>query len=313
MACIITRHVYGRMRIFTEQTNRCMNYQRFVLIMLLIWHSIILFNKVYSQQILNYANYNFYYDLIWQFDTINKNDVRNDLIILQVGPNVSKSYSYYTFQADSLMSTYEGEEVRRAFIRRAIQESFASGNRPKMAYYRRMSTKVYKNYPQGKMTITDNINEDYYKYYDELHAQSWQIIDSTKIVLDHPCQMAVSDFRGRRWIAWFAHNIPISDGPWKFSGLPGLIMEVYDTEKHYHFTLVGIQQVVNDPIVFSPVVLSFETFGEYEKTSRIEFLKGLNWYRNNRAVVLNTQLGIKLFDETLQDPGRYDFIERDYK
>ena len=50
--------------------------------------------------------------------------------------------------------------------------------------------------------------------------------------------MAVSDFRGRRWTAWFAPDISISDGPWKFSGLPGLIMEAYDTENHYRFFIV---------------------------------------------------------------------------
>lgn len=290
-----------------------MNYQRFVLMVLFIWHSIILFNKAYSQQKLNSANYKFYYELIWQFDTIKNNQTREDLIILQVGRNVSKSFSYYTFQADSLMATPDGEEVRRAFVRKAIQESITKGDRPKMTYYRRMSTKVYKNYPQGKMTITDNINEDYYKYYDELHAQDWQIIDSTRIILDYPCQMAISDFRGRRWIAWFASDIPISDGPWKFSGLPGLITEVYDTEKHYHFTLVGINKVENDPIVFSPVVLSFESIGKYEKTSRIEFLRGLNWYLNNQAAILNARLGIDVYNESLRGLRKYNFIERDYK
>jgi len=266
-----------------------------------------------EQNALDKAHHKFYYDHTWQFDTLN-NNAREDLIILQVGQNASKSYSYYTFRSDSLKATPDGDIVSRESLRNAFNEAKARGEIPRsLPFGRRMSTKVYKNYPQGKMTITDNINEDYYKYYDELHAQDWQIIDSTRIILDYACQMAISDFRGRRWIAWFANDIPISDGPWKFSGLPGLIMEVYDTEKHYHFTLVGIQQVENDPIVFSPVVLSFEAFGKYEKTSRIEFLKGLNWYRNNRAVVLNTQLGIKLFDESLQDPGQYDFIERDYK
>ncbi|MFW6369967.1 MAG: GLPGLI family protein [Bacteroidota bacterium] len=290
-----------------------MNHKCFIVTIFFVWNSIIIFNHAYSQQLLDNANYRFYYELIWQFDTIKKKQTRDDLIILQVGQNTSKSYSYHTFQVDSLRGTPDGEEVRRTFVRRAIQESITSGGRPKMTYYRRMSTIVYKNFPQGQMTITDIINEDYYEYSDELNIQNWQIVDSTKNVLDYPCQMAVTDFRGRSWIAWFASDIPIGDGPWKFSGLPGLIMKVYDTENHYHFTLVGINQVENDPIVFSPVVLSFEAFGKYEKTSRIEFLKGLNWYLNNQAVVLNAQLGINAFDESLQGPRLYDFMERDYK
>lgn len=91
--------------------------------------------------------------------------------------------------------------------------------------YRRMSTFVCKNHPQGKMTVTDGLSLQDYIYEDELNAQNWQFVDSTKTILDYPCQMATCDFRGRQWTAWFAPDIPISDGPWKFGGLPGLIME----------------------------------------------------------------------------------------
>jgi Protein of unknown function (Porph_ging). len=50
-------------------------------------------------------------------------------------------------------------------------------------------------------------------------------------------QKAECFFGGRKWIAWFNTEIPIYEGPYKFSGLPGLICELYDIKGNYHYTL----------------------------------------------------------------------------
>jgi GLPGLI family protein len=282
--------------------------------MLLIVFIMIANLHIFAQQVFDKAHSKFIYNHVWHFDTIKLHDVRKDLIILQVGRNISKSYSFYTFQSDSLRSTSDGSVVFRQSLRKAIDDASARGeifrNPP---YRRRMSTMIYKNYPQGKVTITDNINTNYYIYTEDFHSQTWQIIDSTKTMMEYTCQMAISDFRGRRWIAWFAPDIPISDGPWKFSGLPGLIMEVYDTKDHYRFTIVGMEQVQDEPIVFSPVVLGHKSYGKYEETSRLEFLRALARYRGMSSAIMNAELGVQTFDETTQSSIPHDFMERDYK
>lgn len=264
------------------------------------------------QEVLDQAQFRFYYDYAYEFDTITLNDTREDLIILQVGQNISKSYSYYTFQSDSLRATPDGRKVFRESLNRVIREQMARGERPNPPYYRRMGTMVYKNHPEGKVTVTDAIGGSYYIYTDELNPQIWEITDSTKTILDYTCQMAVSDFRGRRWTAWFAPDIPISDGPRKFSGLPGLIMEAYDTEKHFHFSIAGIENMENDPIVFSPVVLEYGIYGKHEETTRIAFLRGRFRYIHNVADITNAKLGHDLFDASTSRRQRRDFLERDY-
>ena len=50
-------------------------------------------------------------------------------------------------------------------------------------------------------------------------------------------------FRGRKWTAWFTQNIPIPEGPYKFSGLPGLIVEIYDSQNHYHYELTKVTKL----------------------------------------------------------------------
>lgn len=67
-------------------------------------------------------------------------------------------------------------------------------------------------------------------YYDSLHNFRWNLMQDTTIINSVFCRKAVCTWRGRNYIAWYAPSIPISNGPWKFGGLPGLIMEVYDTD-----------------------------------------------------------------------------------
>ncbi|MBW6479174.1 MAG: GLPGLI family protein [Bacteroidales bacterium] len=290
-----------------------MKLHPFYLIHIIVIAVFFLGKPLFAQEVLDKAHYKFQYEFSYHFDTLNKNDVRNDLIILQVGQNVSKSYSYYTFRSDSLRATPDGDKVFRESFLKVTREQVSRGERPIPPFGRRMKTMVYKNYPQGKMTVTDAIGTNYYKYSDELHSQSWQIYDSTKTILNYTCQMAVSDFRGRRWIAWFAHDIPISDGPWKFSGLPGLIMEVYDSEKHFRFTLVGLEQVEDEPIVFSPVVLSYQSYGKHKETTRIDFLRGLARFQGNMISIMNIELGKETFDESRSNVRHNDLMERDYR
>jgi len=265
-----------------------------------------------AQEVLDQAQFRFYYDYFFEFDTITLNDTREDLIILQVGQNISKSYSYPSFYYDSLRASPDGERVMRENRRELAISVVETGKPPKGFVRGSMVTRVYKNYPEGQMTITDRISSNHYVYKDDLNSHVWQITDSTKTILDYSVQMAVGDFRGRRWTAWFAPDIPISDGPWKFNGLPGLIMEAYDTEKHYRFIIVGIEQVENEPIVFSPVVLGYRLFGNFEATTRLDFLRGLVRYWWNSSAIMNVELGKTTFDETSDSSRPHDLIERDY-
>ena len=58
-------------------------------------------------------------------------------------------------------------------------------------------------------------------------------------------------FRGRTYKAWYTMEIEIEEGPWKFHGLPGLIVEIADIWDHYHFTLIGMRRENINRFVFT--------------------------------------------------------------
>ena len=63
--------------------------------------------------------------------------------------------------------------------------------------------------------------------------------------MGYPCQKATATFRGRDYEAWFTPEIPVNDGPWKFFGLPGLILKVTDAENIFSFVCVGLGNLIS--------------------------------------------------------------------
>jgi len=128
--------------------------------------------------------------------------------------------------------------------------------------------------------------------------------------LGYPCQKAKCNFRGRQWTVWFASDIPVSDGPWKLGGLPGLIMEAYDQGIQYHFMIIGLQKVEGEPIVFSNTYVGSNRF---EKTSRKDFLKAQKRYLMDMSGYIELETSIDLGSNASQKIMRYDLLELDYK
>ncbi|GEN74440.1 GLPGLI family protein [Chryseobacterium hagamense] len=68
--------------------------------------------------------------------------------------------------------------------------------------------------------------------------QNWKLTKESRKVKDLTLQKATTTYGGRNWTAWFTREIPFQEGPYKFHGLPGLIVELYDDKDNYRFELV---------------------------------------------------------------------------
>ncbi|WBV60501.1 GLPGLI family protein [Chryseobacterium camelliae] len=87
-----------------------------------------------------------------------------------------------------------------------------------------------------------NIKFGYYTFKTN-DKMTWNISHETKQVQHYTLQKATTRFGGRNWIAWFCKDIPFNEGPFKFSGLPGLIFEISDTQKNFIYHLVKNQEL----------------------------------------------------------------------
>lgn len=130
--------------------------------------------------------------------------------------------------------------------------------------------------------------------------------------MGYECVKAYTDFHGRKWSVWFTTDIPVSNGPWKFGGLPGLILEASSDDGKYSFFANGIQQT-SKPI--GPVYLA----EKYEKTDRKNFLKAKRAFLDNPLGSINAQFGgdIKISensgDQIFASSDVVDLIETDYR
>lgn len=166
------------------------------------------------------------------------------------------NYKYNTDTA-SVESNYtemkmlliRGNEVSRFYsLDRAVLDSMIAANpeiiKNNFGQYKTGTTvNIFKDYKSSIITYTDKIGMDYYRYTEQFPEMEWKIGSQTKEILGYTCTIAEMEYRGRKWIAWFAPDIPIMDGPWKFRGLPGLIMEIADSRGHYSWQITGIKNV----------------------------------------------------------------------
>jgi GLPGLI family protein len=76
---------------------------------------------------------------------------------------------------------------------------------------------------------------------------SWELLKETKNINSFNCQKARGNFRGRTYTVWFTNDIPVSLGPWKLNGLPGLILEASDSLNQFQFFAekIELQMEVN--------------------------------------------------------------------
>ncbi|WP_155952925.1 GLPGLI family protein [Prevotella sp. HUN102] len=89
-----------------------------------------------------------------------------------------------------------------------------------------MNDFIYRNLEQGKVTTYTYIMFDKYVITEDISTPEWIINEDSVInVLGMECKKATADFRGRHWEVWYTEQIPVSLGPWKLNGLPGLILK----------------------------------------------------------------------------------------
>ena len=187
---------------------------------------------------------------------------------------------------------------------------------------RTASMYVFKDFEKQEQTVYDDYSDQFAKYDEPFQEMQWEVVaDSTKTILGYECMMARTAYHGRDWTAWFAPEVPAHDGPWKFAGLPGLILMASESQGIYSFTANGIEASEQE-------IPGMPRDDWYHKEDRIKYLQGKYRHLQDPFADLaggNLPANTKIFvngrestvgevrDQTRKElDNGYDFLEIDY-
>ncbi|WP_053073286.1 GLPGLI family protein [Chryseobacterium sp. FH2] len=167
-------------------------------------------------------------------DSINLVSLKNEKTFLDVKGNQSLFISENRLIKDSLLASFKPEEKKE---NKKGEKDFSKLGGKKHIEPTFFEYFIIKNIPEQKIYYYDKVF-DKQIYYQEDRPLKWEITNVTEKQNGYSAQKAVANFGGRIWTAWFTKDINVSDGPYKFSGLPGLIVKLEDDKGDYKFDLV---------------------------------------------------------------------------
>ncbi|MDE6073359.1 MAG: GLPGLI family protein [Muribaculaceae bacterium] len=190
------------------------------------------------------------------YETVTKDkrfkNVEIEFRILQIDDTVSVYRSYGLFKTDSVFAC-----TPRMTNGDYIEEYHANNG---------ASNFIKKCKSEGTLLVKDyTMRTEEYLYEEPFSDFNWELTDSVKRIAGYNCHQAKTRFRGRDWTVWYTEEIPIQDGPWKFQGLPGLILRAYDSTGDQYITAIIIRKGELAPIIWERYL--------YSKTTRERFLK----------------------------------------
>ena len=201
----------------------------------------------------------FVYQVTMKSDSTDKANATIETARLDISPEKSLFYGEGRIKRDSVMQRMR---ETRNFDRNAMQNLRSS-----------IDYIVEKDLIKNITYFKTRLGRDQYTY-EEDRKMDWKILPETVKIGEYEAQKAETTFAGRKWYAWFTQDIPFQDGPYKFKGLPGLIIKVEDAKGDYSFDLQQSKKITEFP--------NFDNRGGNPiKVKRADFEKQEKLYRKD--------------------------------
>ncbi len=226
-----------------------------------------------------------YVEIIYHYGVYDPvlDEKKDDFKMLQIGKNMSKYGDYGGYQVDSIMELDYPDGVTFDEYHKVSVAILPSWE----AYVKVDST--------GTVTTYDKVFTDKYFYEEPLKLMEWTLQPDTATICGHTCRKATTSFRGRNWTAWYAPDVPIDNGPWKFGGLPGLILKVDSDDKEQQIEATAIRQNKRRIVIDNK---------RHQRTTREKFNKELEEYmtRPRQFHIANPTMAPKDKDGNIATP-----------
>lgn len=204
-----------------------------LIVLVIALHSL---NLCFGQlDIVDMAKVKVEYKYIFYPDSNRTTGVRTSDMVLLVGESISQFSEVVRVLCDSLLHYYP--EDKTIFVK--MNDFYNSYNNHTFSFFY-----IYKNFPKaGEVYFIKTWGSQRRFAVIDSERISWELDSkSDTVILGYRCRKAYTAFRGRHYMAWYTSEIPINDGPYKFRGLPGLILLVYDNQNLHRFEAQSIKE-----------------------------------------------------------------------
>ena len=229
----------------------------------------ILLLLISAQLIFAQAN-RFVYQVTMKLDSTNRDDIKTETAHLDISSEKSIFYGEKRLQRDSLLK--RSFETKSFNFDRSQMENLRSN----------IDFVVEKDSKTGNKNFKSRIGRDNYLYTED-RTMDWKILPETAKIGDYKTQKAETNFAGRTWFAWFTTDIPIQDGPYKFSGLPGLIVKVEDSNGDFSFDLKEAKKI--------NAIAAFEERGSTITLKRVDLIKQEKKFKEDPSAAMASNSG----------------------
>jgi len=226
---------------------------------------ILTLHNLYSQNM----DYKIEYNYTYLKDTLDSKSNENEKMVL--------------FKNDSISFYESNDEYLRDSISQAI--NFTTTQESVNLFVKLTSSlpqakvkhQILRNSLEQKHNYFYSIFTDSYVIENNLEKLNWKLLAQDTILENYKCKKATLQYKGRNYIAWYTEEIPLSEGPYKFHGLPGLIIKIDDEKRHHRFQLVGFKKI-NYKV---PTLYNYDK-KDYTKANNLKELKKLeDDFQNN--------------------------------
>lgn len=248
-----------------------MYYHKKLIQILILFYSVLSYAQSYKQDTLHGE---FTYQLKAKFD-LRTNYQHEEQFSLQIGNNRAFFASVISLKGDSVMAT-SGTTTKNP------DGSITLGWKREVVI------------PKTGLSFTiiqSNESIQYFRSvgmslltYKEPIIKNWKLINESKIINTINCKRAEVTFKGRNWIAWYSPEIPLPYGPYKFSGLPGLIVKITDDKGDYDFELV--KSVSDSKLKGKLITIRKSRYNEAIETTQPKLKQALRNAEGNSAAIL---------------------------
>lgn len=205
---------------------------------------------------------------------------------------VTKSFSFYRTVFDD-----------KASLKEIDMNSFVVTT-PKDEYFSEILISRNKGF------LTENLFErraikKYFAVNENIPIMDWKLVEGSKKIGNFVCKKAELNFRGRFYTAFYTEQIPIALGPWKFNGLPGLILQVEDSTGVFKWNAVTVSFPVDEHVNLEPVLnrvksfenISYEGFDAAVIQSLKNKFRAIKSRAGNRQLSFSTEFDTKEWKE----------------